>query len=260
MELVGLRKEAKAVGMPTRGLLTLIGDTKAGKTTLAASFPGSYVIEMEKGRADRIKNARIHEIDNLHDMGEVIQLALAAEDVKVLVLDSVDQIAKWMADEIAQENGMEFIHAQKDKPDPRTLWQEFGVRVRGLVDYLKASDKLVIFVAHRRVAKLDDKGRITTPAGINVSGQGGDYIAQQSEMIGFLDVREIGGKSTHFLSFRGESQRAIWRSGIEELHDKEIIIRKADPYGSFADAFKAPVTAPAPTLAPAPTKAAAKKK
>ncbi len=259
MELVGLRKEPKVTGMPTSGLLTLIGDTKSGKTTLAASFPGSYLIEMEKGRADRIKNARIHEIDNLQDMGEVVQLAIAAPDVKVIILDSVDQIAKWMADEIAKENGMEFIRAEKGKPDPRTLWGEFGVRVRGLVDYLKASDKLIIFVAHRRVAKLDDTGRVTTPAGINVSGQGGDYIAQQSEMIGFLDVREIGGKSTHFLSFRGESQRAIWRSGIEELHDKEIIIRKSDPYGSFAEAFKAPETKPAPALTPAPAKAKGKK-
>lgn len=259
MQLVEIRKEAKVIGMPTSGLMTLIGDTKSGKTTLAASFPDSYLIEMEKGRADRIKNARIHEVDNLNDMGEVIQLAIAAPDIKVIILDSVDQIAKWMSDEIARENGMEFIRAEKGKPDPRTLWQEFGVRVRGLVDYLKSSDKLIIFIAHRRVAKLDDSGRITTPAGINVSGQGGDYIAQQSEMIGFLDVREIGGKSTHFLSFRGESNRAIWRSGIEELHDKEIVITKSDPYGSFADAFKTPAPKTAPQLQPAPTPARKKK-
>lgn len=261
MELVGIRKEPKETGMPTRGLMTLIGDSKSGKTTLAAAFPGSYVLELEKNRGDRIKNARIHDIDNLADFGEVLQLAVAAEDIKVIVIDSVDQIAKWMADEIAQANGCEFIgQAEKGKADPRTLWGEFGIRVRGLVDYLKDSGKLVILVAHRRMAKVDDKNKITTPAGINVSGQGGDYIAQQSTMIGFLDVREIGGKSTYFLSFRGESNRAIWRSGIDELQDKEIIITKADPYGSFAAAFKTAETKPAPTLKPEPAKAAAKKK
>ncbi len=260
MELVGLRKEAKVVGMPTSGLMTLVGDTKSGKTTLAAAFPGAYVLELERKRADRIKNARIHEIDSLNDFGEVLQLALAADDIKVIVVDSVDQLADWIAKDIAQENGVEFIGKPVKGVDSRTLWQEYAVRVKGMIDYVKASEKLIILVAHRKIAKTDSEGKITSPAGINVSGHGGDYIAQQSEIIGYMDVRVIGGTSVHFLSFKGESQRAIWRSGVEELHDKEIIIKKSDPYGSFAAAFETAAPKTAPTLKPAPAKAAAGKK
>lgn len=259
-ELVALRKEPKVTGMPTSGLMTLVGDTKSGKTTLAASFPDSYVIELEKRRGDRIRNARIDEVNNLKDFGDVLELALEAEDIRTLVIDSVDQIGKWIADDIATEAGVEFIGKPKHGVDSRALWGEYAVRIQGLVNYLKDSNKLVIFIAHRRPADTDSEGRITKPAGINISGKGGDYIAQQSEIIGFMDVRVIGGQSVHFLSFKGESQRAIWRSGVDELHDKEIIIKKSDPYGSFAEAFNKPAAKAPPTLKPAPAKTAGRKR
>lgn len=245
MELVQERTGPKVTGIPTSGLLTLVGDTKCGKTTFGASFPGSYVLELEKKRADRIPFGRIHEIDNLADFGEALELAIAADDIGTIVIDSVDQLAKWIATDIAQDAGVEFIGKPKPGVDSRTLWGEFSVRVHGLVDYLKGSEKLIIFIAHRRVAKEDAEGKVIKPAGINVSGAGGDYIAQQSEIIGYMDVRVIGGQSLHFLTFKGESSRTIWRSGIEELHDKEIIVKKSDPYGSFAALFeKAPAKAP----------------
>src|SRR5438034_203046 len=48
MELVESRAKLKE-GMPTEGLFVLVGLPKSAKTTLAASFPGSYVLELEKG-------------------------------------------------------------------------------------------------------------------------------------------------------------------------------------------------------------------
>lgn len=258
MELVQERTGPKVTGIPSSGLITLVGDTKCGKTTFGASFPGSYVLELEKKRADRIPFGRIHEIDNLADFGEALELAIASDEIKTIVIDSVDQLAKWFASDIAQDAGVEFIGKPKAGVDSRALWGEFGVRVHGLVDYLKGSNKLVMMIAHRRVAKEDSEGKVIKPAGINVSGAGGDYIAQQSEIIGYMDVRIIGGQSLHFLTFKGESARTIWRSGIEELHDKEIVIKKSDPYGSFAALFeKAPTKAPVKLV---PAKTAAKKR
>src|SRR5262249_43346985 len=82
--------------------------------------------------------------------------------------------------------------------------------------------------------------RVITPAGINVSGKGGSYIAAQAEMIGYISRKSIGGKGIHFLSFRSESDMAIWGTRVEELADKEIQLSKADPYGSFAAMFDQP--------------------
>jgi len=239
--LVPPRDGPKVVGIPKSGLFTLIGDTKSGKTWFGSSFPKSYVLELEKKRGDRIPFGRIHEVDNFVDFGDVLQLAIAAPDIDTIVIDSVDQLANWIAEDIAKAAGVEFIGKPKQGVDSRALWGEFAIRVRGLVDFLKDSGKLVIFIAHRRVAKEDIEGKVIKPAGINVSGQGGDYIAQQSEIIGYMDARVFNKKTFVYLSFKGESQRAIWRSGIEELQDQEILIRKDAPYESFAELFvKAP--------------------
>lgn len=260
--LVGYRDKAKAVGIPTSGLFLLTGDTKVGKTTFGASFPGSYVLELEKKRGDRIKFGRIDDtITDLEAFGEILQLAIDDETIKTIVIDSVDQLAKWIAADIAKDAGIEFLGKVQKGVDNRALWGEFAQRVFGLVEYLKDSGKLIIIVAHRRVAEVDSEGKITKPAGINVSGKGGDFIAQQAEMVGYMGVRVLGGKTQHYLTFKGESDRAIWRSGIDELRDKEIIIPESDPYGAFAALFgeKTPAR-PAATLKPAPTKAPAKKR
>lgn len=272
--LVGFRDKAKVTGIPTSGLFLLTGDTKVGKTTFAASFPGSYVLELEKKRGDRIKFGRID--DSIKDVldeqgnvttpalkifGEVLNLAIEDESVKTIVIDSVDELAKWIQADIAKDAGVEFLGKVQKGIDNRALWGEYAQRVYGLVNYLKDSGKLIILIAHRRVAEVDSEGKITKPAGINVSGKGGDFIAQQAEMVGYMGVRVLGGKTQHYLTFKGESDRAIWRSGIDELRDKEIIIPESDPYGAFAALFgeKTPAR-PAATLKPAPSKATGKKR
>lgn len=276
MTLVAARTAPKVTGMPTSGLILLVGDTKSGKTTLAASFPGSYVIELEHKRADRIPFGRIDDLVErfnelpppppgetgpireewlLNTFGDVLQAAIEDDSVKTIVIDSADELQKLIASSIAREAGVEFIGKPKQGVDSRALWGEYFERIAGMADYLKECGKLAIIVAHRRPAETDSDGKITKPAGINVSGKGGDYLAKHAEVIGFMDVRNLGGKATYILTFKGESQRAIWRSGVEELQDKEITIRKEDPYGSFAAAFAPQKKAePAKLVAPAKTK------
>lgn len=274
MTLVAPRTAPKVTGMPTSGLILLVGDTKSGKTTLAASFPDSYVIELEHKRGDRIQFGRIDDLVErfyslpepapgqtppdrdawlLNTFGDVLEAAIADESIKTIVIDSADELQKLIAGDIAREAGVEFIGKPKQGVDSRALWGEYFERIAGMADYLKECGKLVVIVAHRRPAETDSDGKITKPAGINVSGKGGDYLAKHAEIIGFMDVRNMGGKSTFFLTFKGESQRAIWRSGVEELQDKEIVISKSDPYGSFAAAFGKKAEAAAPKLVPAKT-------
>lgn len=280
MTLVAPRTAPKVTGMPTSGLILLVGDTKSGKTTLAASFPGSYVIELEHKRGDRIAKGRIDDLVErfnelpepgpgeappireqwlLDAFGEVLQAAVADDSVKTIVIDSADELQKLIASDIAREAGVEFIGKPKQGVDSRALWGEYFERIAGMADFLKECGKLVIIVAHRRPAETDSDGKIIKPAGINVSGKGGDYLAKHAEIIGFMDVRNVGGVSKYILTFKGESQRAIWRSGVEDLQDKEITISKADPYGSFAAAFSKKAETEKPQLVAA-TKPAARKR
>ena len=70
-----------------------------------------------------------------------------------------------------------------------------------MTDYFKESDKLVIILGHKRAAVLDSDARVTKPAGLNVSGKGGDYILQQSEAVGELGTRVLAGVPQYYLSF-----------------------------------------------------------
>ena len=271
--LVAARTAPKVTGLPKSGLILLVGDTKSGKTTLAASFPKRYVLELEHKRVDRIAFGRIDDLIErynehcaglapgepkpireewvLNMFGELLQLAIEDETVETIVIDSVDEYARLISSSIAREAGVEFLGEAKKDVDSRALWGEYFERISGSADFLKECGKLVVLVAHRREAKLDKDGHITKPAGINVSGQGGDYLAKHAEIIGFMDVRSVGGKASHFLTFKGESQRAIWRSGVEELQDKEILIKKEDPFGCLLAAFGKKAETPKPQLAPA---------
>lgn len=276
--LVAPRTAPKVSGMPTSGLMLLVGDTKSGKTWLGASFPGAYVIELEHKRGDRIPHGRIddlveryYQLDGelpgrekwlLDTFGDVLVAAIDDPDVKTIVIDSVDELANLIASDIARDAGVEFLGQAKKDVDNFSLWGEYSQRIKGLTDHLKECGKLAIIIAHRRPAKLDKDEHIIKPAGINVSGQGGDYLAKHAEVIGFMDVRVLGGKGQHFLTFKGESARTIWRSGIEELNDKEVVIRKDAPYESLLSLFAKPVVTAAPKLVskPAPAKATGKKR
>lgn len=265
--LVAPRSAPKVSGMPTSGLMLLVGDTKSGKTWLGAAFPGAYVIELEHKRGDRIPHGRIddlveryYQIDGdapnrdkwlLDTFGEILLAAIDDPKVGTIVIDSVDEVANLVSLDIARDAGVEFLGQAKKDVDNRALWGEYFQRIKGLTDMLKECGKLVVLIAHRRAAKLDSDEKVVKPAGINVSGQGGDYMAKHAELIGYMDVRVLGGKAQHFLTFRGESARTIWRSGIEELNDKEVVIRKDAPYESILSLFAKTAPTPAPKLAPA---------
>lgn len=236
--LVAYRDEPKEAGLPSKGIFLLVGDEKVGKSTFAAAFPDSYTLALEKHRSERIKYGRIDDsIEDLAAFGDVLELAINEPTIKTIVIDTIDVLAKWIADDIAKTAGIEFLGKVQKGVDNRALWGEFAQRVHGLTEYLESCGKLVIVVAHRRAAKLDDQSKVIKAAGINVSGQGGDFLAQRANVIGYIGVRVLGGKTVHYLSFRGESDRAIWRSGIDELRDQEVVIPETDPYGAFAALF-----------------------
>ena len=248
MELAKPRTAPKAVGMPKTGIALIVGHPKSGKTWFASSAPDSIVVELEENGADRVPWGRIQEIhctdeDALKQFEEVMNLVMADESIKTVVIDSIDQWAKMIQDDIAKAAGVEFIGKPKQGVDSRALWGEFAQRVHTITDALKASGKLVLLIAHCRPPERDEAGRVTTPAGINVSGKGGSYIAAQAEMIGFIGVRVLANKAQHYITFKSASDLAIWRSRVDELHEKEIILDKSNPWASLEAVFTQAATA-----------------
>ncbi len=256
MELAKVRTGAKVSGMPTSGIMLVVGHPKSGKTWFASSAPDSILIELEEKGADRVAWGRIQEIDAAEDNAldqftEVMDLVMGDDDIKIVAIDSIDQWAQMVQADICKTAGIEHMQKPKQGVDTRALWGEFGHRVHTITDALKRSGKLVILIAHCKPPEKDNEGRVITPAGINVSGKGAAYIAAQAEMIGHVGVRVVAGRAQHYITFKSASDMAIWRSRVDELHEKEITLDKTNPWKSFAAAFGPVAPAkPAPKLAP----------
>lgn len=242
-------REPKLSGMPTSGIIVIAGEPKSGKTKFMASFPNSYILELDKGDADRI-GGRIHDVADLDELQEILPMVVEDSSVQYIGIDTVDTLGTWMEAVVAKESGVEFLGKPTAGVDSRGLWGEYAQRVRGMTDYLKHCGKPVLLGAHVRAPDKDDQGRITKPAGIKVRGAGGDYIIEQACAIGHMRVKTINDRAVHSLSFKAPSDQAIWRSRVEELQDREFIIKKEDPYGSFYSAAfgKQQEERPAPAL------------
>ncbi|HAH06911.1 MAG TPA: hypothetical protein DCM05_10360 [Elusimicrobia bacterium] len=246
MELIG-RRPAPKKGLPTDGLMILVGLPKSGKSKTAASWPGSYVLEVEPGGGDRI-DGRIHDIKSLAEFREALKMVVADPSVKTVVIDSIDVLSDWFEDEIARTAGLSSMTERKAGVDGWALWAELRKKLEALVNYLKACGKFVILIAHTKDPKLDGSGSIVIPAGINVSGKGAGVIAANADAIGNCFKRQIGPTTKYFLSFQGGSL-GIWGSRIPELEDKTVELPRENPYSAFAALFAGDESTAAPKAA-----------
>lgn len=274
MTLVAPRDGRKVTGMPERGFWMAVGHPKSGKSTTFAKFPGAYTLMLERGGGDHIdgRGLRIHEIsDQLSDDGQVVvksaldvfgdafELALAEPSIRTIVVDTVDQFALWIAQDIMRAMGKD---PNDTKPQEKNFafWDQMQKRIAAWTDYVKEQDKLVVGIAHCKPPEKDEKGQVIVPAGINVQGKGAAYLASHADAICYISKRIVGGRPAQYASFNSPSDMAIWGSRIPELDGKEFPVPMADPYAAFAAQFQTKAAAPATKLAPAPAKSNGKKR
>lgn len=230
--LVGFR-EAKTKGLGN-DLFILVGNPKTGKTSLAASFPDSYVLELEPKGGDRVPG-RIHEIKDLAEFRKVMPQVLKEPSIKTVVIDTIDVLSDWIEDEIAKKHGMTHMLERKKDVNGFEVWGDYKKRIEGLVQYFKNCGKLVIVIAHTRDPKTVDD-QVITPAGINIPGKGGAYMAAQADLIGFAYRQTVSAGTNFFVTFKG-GPLGTWGSRVKELNDKTLQINGANPYKSFKDAL-----------------------
>jgi hypothetical protein len=234
MKLMEHREKPKS-GLPEDGLFILVGQPKSGKTTFAASFPDSYILELEPKGADRV-SGRIHEISSLSEFREALKATIEEPSIKTIVIDTVDQLSDWIEDDVAHEHGLENISERKSGVDGFEVWGQYRDKIESLIGYLKASNKLIILNAHCREAKSDPNGMIVTPMGINMPGKAGAYLAAQAEIIGYSYKKQVGTQTNYYISFQGGPLGA-WGSRVDELNDRILTIPRNEPYSAFQACF-----------------------
>ncbi len=254
--LVGYRGK-KDVGMPKTGIFVLIGLPKSGKSQLAASFPDSYVLELDKGDADHIAG-RIHDIDEVKDaQGLVVKskvqvfretlLAVMKEpSIKTVVIDTVDTLAGLFMDEIAASHGLASMSVREKGVNTRDLWGELKSKFEGIVGYFQECGKLVIVCGHCKNPDKDENGTVIIPAGINVPGQSGNIIAGRAKLIGYCYKKEVGNTNAYYVTFNG-GPLGIWGSRVDELNDKTIQLPRENGYSAIEALFKVPLKEPEAT-------------
>ncbi len=234
VKLVASRPMPKT-GMPTDGLMILVGQPKSGKTTFAASFPDSYVLELDEGGGDRV-DGRIHSLDSLNSFRETVKAVAQEPSIKTIVIDTIDVLSDWFEDEIAKARGLSTISERKPGVDGFELWADYRKRIEGLSNFLIGTKKLIILVAHCKEPKVDGNGTLVSPAGINIPGKSGGYLAAKAEMIGYTFKKPMGSGTVYFVTFQG-GPLGLWGSRVKELNDKTIQLNEKNPYKGFEDVF-----------------------
>lgn len=232
-------------GMPTDGLWILAGLPKAGKTTLSASIPGAILLELERGGADRVEGW-IQEIPDLTVFRQAVVAAAEDPSVKAIIIDSLDVVSDWLEAEVAEKYELESISERREGVNGFQVWKELRGKFEKLIGYLKASGKLAVLIAHSKEPKIDSDSKIITPAGIQVPGKLGSYIAAEADAIGHCYKKQVGSGTQYFVSFQG-GPLGTWGSRIPELEDKTITLPRSNQWEAIrmaADA-KAAVADPA---------------
>jgi hypothetical protein len=248
--LVPPRSKLKT-GLPTEGLMILVGQPKSGKTTFSASFPNSYLLELEPSGGDRVEG-RIHDIPNLDEFRQILKAAVTDPSIQTIIVDSVDVLSDWMEEEVAKSRGLEMITERKAGVDGFEMWADYRKRIEAFINFLKTSRKLVIMIAHCKEPKLDTNGNLVSPAGINMPGKAGAFLAAQADMIGFCFKKPLGTGTAYFVTFQG-GPLGMWGSRVEELNDKVIQLPRENPYSAFEAVFKNSKPADETKQSPQPT-------
>lgn len=222
-------------GLPTEGMWIFVGNPKSGKTTLSASIPGAIVLELERGGADHVAGW-IQDVNNMAEFRQAFKAAMSEPAAKAIVIDSIDVVSDWLEQEVAEQFGLTEVGERKEGVNGFDVWKELKRRVEGMVDAFKRSKKLVVLLAHCREPKVDGEGRVLTPAGINMPGKIGGYVAAQADAIGYTFKRQAGNGTQYVITFQG-GPLGVWGSRLPEVEDKTVILPKDSQWGAIEALF-----------------------
>ena len=226
---------------PSKMLRELIvyGPAKVGKTTFAASFPNSIVVECEPGGADHIACHKV-DVDGLSNLRAAYMALKDDKTFDTVVIDSLDRVAFWIEAEICKELGISNIFENKKGERMGSQWSSYSEKIMTFLESWRSLGKRVIYIAHTKKAESDGNGLIVNPKTINLYGQAASRVMALVENIGYIYAQEDDqGNVVRYLSFKaGSSVEAGSRHPA--LRDKIITLPLDNPYGAFEALFDKP--------------------
>lgn len=230
----GILKE----GPPKDGYWVIAGLPKGGKTDLAASIPGAYIIELEHGGADRVSGWIQDVGDNMEKFREALAYGFTSSDVKVIVIDTLDIVLKNIATESANKFGLDSISDKREGVNSFAVWDEVFRRVDRMTRRFKECGKLVILLAHFKEPKLDADGRLVITQSIDApSSRISSHICSHADVIGVCFKKRIGEKSQYAIRFHGDGVVGAYGSRVPELEDKTVVLPKSGQWAAIQACF-----------------------
>lgn len=224
------------VGQPIDGLIVLAGEEKSGKTALMASFPDSYILEMDKGGGDRL-SGRFHDVESLKEFRPAFKWAMTDPSIKTVGIDTITSLCDMYEAEVANSHGVSSFSEKKQGVDSYLMWDQYNDKIANLIAYIKASKKLVIMTSHLRPAQVNQDGVITAPQGLDLYPKAARIVGTKADVIGMCYKRQLSAGAEYFCTFKGGVAGRLG-SRVEELNDKEIKLPKENPYSAFEAVFK----------------------
>ena len=234
------RRPAPKVGMPKDGFWLLSGLAKQGKTTLSASIPDAVILELEKGGADYV-NGWVQEIPDLATLRLAFVAAVKDPKVKAIVVDTLDVVLDWLADEVAEKYGLDSMTEKKEGVNGFEVWDALTRKVSILISSFKHCDKLVVALAHFKEPKLNKDGRLVITSAINApTGKIGSYICSHADAIGICSKEKVGSKMQYKISFEGGGPIGAFGSRVPDLENKTITLPDTNQWAAIEALFKVP--------------------
>lgn len=239
--------EPKAATVEGVRAMILFGPPKVGKTTFAAEWPDSLLVECEPEGADYVRSKKV-QVNSMEELREVFKLLATDTSFKTIVIDTLDQVAGWIEKDICKELGIANIMEAKKGERNGSQWGEYKERVMGFVLSVLRMNRNVIFLCHAKKVESDGNGGILNPKTINIYGSTAINILSMVNNIGYMFAKEVeGGVVKRYLTFKAGNQVEAG-SRHPALRDKVIEIPREGGYKAFEVCFKTPTPAVAPAV------------
>ena len=156
--------------------LLLIGEPKAGKSSLACQFPDCYVLDVDNNiggakrrlqELNKLSNVIGYDVLKLNDDGspvddkkcwkralELLTKAINDPKVKTVIVDSLTYLCDYLQFHIMEEQKVTQMRIQD--------WQPFLWALRKLVVQMRSAGKLIIFTCHVQTEKDETDGIFKT--------------------------------------------------------------------------------------------------
>ena len=176
-------------------LLTIFGQSKAGKTTMLSKLEGCLIIDTERG--SKYIDALKVEVSTTNELKQLVN-ALKAESnkYKYIALDTIDNVVSWIERDIARENNLDSF-AKLPFGDG---YNQVRTRVMGLIDALLTCSEHIILVGHRKKTIIGTDSVEVNVSSLDLSGKLKNYIMAKSDAIGFVFRDDEGVLSISFES------------------------------------------------------------